>query len=293
MRKTIEIIVAIMAVLFFGGGVSLAADGYDAPILSSTLGFEGLHMPGGAVVPGSHNDADYTSPDSSSFRPEDPWYELPRQLSFRNTAHVPYVLKPAAYRSSGLDLGLVSLVKDLNAHRLSGTVQLGFAAITSLAIHELGHVVMASEAGADGVDVSFFRKRDGKFFLGSVTYGTMDQRSKLPFSSAGIVFSDLTFEYALASYREGPNLFNRSLLLMSVTDLLRYTVFSFYLSGGHSHHDPLSIVDETPLSKDALLAVAIGKTFANAYRMYSGSDKFVPYFNVDKYSASLNLRVVF
>ena len=82
-------------------------------------------------------------------------------------------------------------------------------------------------------------------------------------------------------------------MFISGLDFLRYTIFSFYLSEGHAHHDPVAVAARTPLSKEMMLGTAMAKTMMNAWRIYSGSDRFVPYFDVDKYSTTFNMMVTF
>jgi hypothetical protein len=109
----------------------------------------------------------------------------------------------------------------------------------------------------------------------------------------GEFFADLTFEHALQDYRKKPNAYNRYLLLYSGTDFLWYCFYAFYLSNDNPSYDPITISKETGISREMLFSIALAKTLLNAYRIYSGQDKVIPYFTVNKYSASLNIMIPF
>jgi len=157
----------------------------------------------------------------------------------------------------------------------------------------MGHVVVADYVGASGTRFNFFKKQGDTFFLGTTTVEEIDDKSILPLSMGGGMASDLTFEHALQSYRKKPNVYNKSLLFFSGIDFLWYSAYAFYLSEGHSNYDPIAISEETGISKDALFYIAIAKTMLNAYRVYSGEDRVIPYFTVDKSSAILNISIAF
>ncbi len=174
-----------------------------------------------------------------------------------------------------------------------GLVEIGTAFVTNLAIHESGHAAAASYVGADGISLAFLTKHNGKFFLGRANVESIDQKSRLPYSMGGEIASSLTFEYALHKYREKPTLFNKSLLLFSGTDFLWYSIYSFYISEGSPDFDPIAVTNETGFSKEVIFSVALAQALLNAYRVYSGYDRIVPYFTFDKYSVSFNIRVGF
>jgi hypothetical protein len=109
----------------------------------------------------------------------------------------------------------------------------------------------------------------------------------------GEFFADLTFEHALRDYRSNPNSYNKTLLITSGADFVWYCLYAFYLSGGNSAYDPITISEETGLSHDTLFSIALAKTLINGYRVYSGNDTLVPYFRVDRYSTSLNFIIPF
>jgi len=176
---------------------------------------------------------------------------------------------------------------------LTDVIQIGAAFLTNLAVHEFGHEVVANYAGAEGSRLNFFEKSGGDFFLGTSHVDKIDERSVLPYTMGGEFFADLTFEHALKDYRNNPNTYNKSLLISSGADFLWYCFYAFYVSGDNPSYDPITISKETGISRDALFSIALAKTMINAYRVYSGNDVLVPYFKVDKYSASLNILIPF
>ena len=175
----------------------------------------------------------------------------------------------------------------------SGVVQMGAAFLTNLFLHEFGHEVVANYVGATGTKLNFFKREDEQFFLGTSTVETIDDRSMLPYAMGGEFFADLTFEHALQDYRKKPSTFNKSLMLASGGDFLWYCVYAYYLSDGHQNFDPIHVSERTGLSENTILSIVAAKTLINAYRAYSGEDKIIPYFSVDKYSASLNIIIPF
>jgi hypothetical protein len=109
----------------------------------------------------------------------------------------------------------------------------------------------------------------------------------------GEFFADLTFEHALKSFRHNPNTYNKALLVTSGADFAWYCLYAFYLSGPNPSYDPITISEETGISRNALFSIALAKTLINVYRVYTGNDTLVPYFRVDKYSTSLNFIIPF
>jgi hypothetical protein len=176
---------------------------------------------------------------------------------------------------------------------LSEIAQVGAAFLTNLVVHEVGHAIVAEHVGAEGNRLNFFNKEGDTFFLGTSTVKRIDKRSKLSYTMGGEFAADLTFEHALKSYRKNPTVYNRSLVFFSGIDFLWYCFYAFYLTEGNSHFDPVTISEETGISKDALFSIALAKTLINAYRYYSGEDRVIPYFIVDRYSASLNIGIPF
>lgn len=176
---------------------------------------------------------------------------------------------------------------------LGDILQMGAAFLTNLAVHEFGHEVIAHYVDAEGSELNFFHKSGGDFFLGMSHVDSIDSRSNLSYTMGGEFFADMTFEHALKAYRKNPNTYNKSLLMTSGTDFLWYCFYSFYVVEDNPAYDPITISKETGLSRDALFSVALAKTLVNAYRVYSGEDRVVPYFKVDKHSASLNFMIPF
>jgi hypothetical protein len=172
-------------------------------------------------------------------------------------------------------------------------VQVTAAFFTSLTVHETGHALIADQMGAEGVSVQFFSQEDNKFTLGLTKVRNMNRRSTLPFAMGGEIANSLNFEYALKLYRQQPTVYNRSLLLFSGTDFLWYTVYTFYISGGAVHSDPLIVHQETGLSKEAILGVALTQSLLNLYRVSSGKDTIIPYFTYDRYSVNFMLRLAY
>jgi hypothetical protein len=169
--------------------------------------------------------------------------------------------------------------------------QVTAAFFTSLAVHEAGHALIADQMGGEEVSIHFFTQENDNFALGLTKVKKLDRRSTLPFAMGGEIANSLNFEYALHSYRRQPTIYNRSLLLFSGTDFLWYTVYSFYISGGASYSDPLIIQQETGLSREAILGVALTQSLLNFYRITSGKDTIVPYFTYDRYSVNFMLRL--
>ncbi len=197
---------------------------------------------------------------------------------------------PAAFRSSALDFEFPEVLGGVTE---GNAVHVGLAFATHVFLHEMGHDAVADYVGARGRSLKFLTTNDGQFFLASSTVREIDDNARLPYHMGGEFAADLTFEYALQSYRREPTLYNRSLMFFSGTDLLFYSLYAFYMSDGHGNLDPVAISENSGISEEAIISVAIAKTMINAYRIYSGNDTVVPYFTVDEDSAILNLRVLF
>lgn len=188
-------------------------------------------------------------------------------------------------RHTGLDIGLPSGPGDV--------FQFGSAFLTNLVVHEFGHEVVANNVGARGSQLSFFQSQDDSFFLGTSTVEEIDDNSRLPYHMGGEFFADITFEHALKSYRENPTTYNKSLLFFSGMDFAWYCMYAYYVTDENSYYDPVSVQEETGLSRDTIFSIVLAKTMINAYRVYSSQDRVVPYFTVDRHSANLNLAISF
>lgn len=160
-------------------------------------------------------------------------------------------------------------------------------------MHEFGHTIVADQVGASGNRINFFKEKNGSFFLGTSTVSHIEPKSTLPYVMGGEFFVDLTFEQALKDYRKSPSVYNKSLLLISGTDFLIYTMYVLATDNKNASYDPVTISQETGLSMEELFSVLMAKSMINAYRVYSGEDKVVPYFTVSTHSAALNLGIPF
>ncbi len=174
-----------------------------------------------------------------------------------------------------------------------GAIDVAAAYFTEIMIHEIGHDVIADYVGAKGSSLTFFTNEEDQFFIGKSTVDWIDTNSRASYNMAGAFAADLTFEYALRRYREAPTLYNKALMLFSGTDFLRNTLYAFYISDGHDHHDANAVTKYSAISKETVLFTAVAKTLINAHRMHSGSDKFIPYFTLGKDSVTLNLAMSF
>ena len=173
-------------------------------------------------------------------------------------------------------------------------LQIPMAFLTNLAIHESGHFIIAEGANAQDNRLDFFSKKDGSFFLGLSTVSTIDEKSKVTYILGGEIATGVSFELALDRYRSAATTYNRALLLFSGTDFLWYTVYAFYLAPSRdSRYDPVAVSHETGLSPEAILMLAATQTMLNAYRVYSGQDRIVPYFTFDEQSVSFRVGIHF
>jgi hypothetical protein len=225
----------------------------------------------------------YRSEHDSLISADTDIYNIPPSLV--NKVTYDFTSERSSGSSSHSFLGLPSGLSDI--------VMVGAAFLTNLAVHEIGHDVVAQHVGAEGNKLNFFQKQGGDFFLGMSSVEEIDNRSNLPYAMGGEFFADLTFEHALREYRKTPNTYNKSLLVVSGTDFLWYCFYAFYLSSDNPSYDPITISEETGISRDMLFSIVLAKTLLNAYRVYSGQDWAVPYFKVDRYSASLNIMIPF
>ena len=178
------------------------------------------------------------------------------------------------------------------ASGLSDLGQIGLAFVTSIAVHESGHALIADQVGnAEEVNMQFFTKRGNSFSLGVTEVKNLNQKSKIPFIMGGEIASSYNFEFALVMYRQKPTIFNRSLMFFSGTDFLLYTVYSLYLNKGASHQDPVALKKETGVSEEAILGLALTQTLLNYYRISSGKDRVIPYLAFDDTSVKFMARI--
>ena len=170
---------------------------------------------------------------------------------------------------------------------------IGAAYTTHLFMHEMGHQVVAEEAGADSPQMSFFTWKGGNFYPGLSTCKNIPQESKLSYAVGGERMAGFTFEYALQSYRREPTTYNKALMFFSCADFLAYTLLANYVNPENDMYDPNLIRQETGLSKEVLLSLVMAKSFLNAYRVMNPDARVIPMIWVDKESAALMLRIPF
>ena len=78
-------------------------------------------------------------------------------------------------------LPLVSPISDVYAFDLlQDTAAIGAAFMTHLSLHEIGHQLVAEEAGADSPKMHFMTQKNGRFYPGLSTYKNIKKESKLP-----------------------------------------------------------------------------------------------------------------
>jgi hypothetical protein len=179
-----------------------------------------------------------------------------------------------------------------------GLLQIPMAFLTNLAIHESGHFIIAEGADAQDNTLNFFSKKEGSFFIGLSTVRSIDEKSKLTYILGGEIATGLAFEIALDRYRSstlgGSTTYNRSLLFFSGTDFLWYSIYAFYLAPSRdSRYDPVALSEATDLGPEAILVIAATQTVLNAYRVFSGQDRIIPYFTFDQESVSFRLGMRF
>jgi len=160
-------------------------------------------------------------------------------------------------------------------------------------MHELGHQLVAEEAGADSPQMHFMSRKNGKFYPGLSTYKSIPAESKLSYATAGETMAGYTFEYALHSYRQEPTTYNKALMFFSCTDFLWYTLLANYVHPENDNYDPNIIREETGLSREELLGLVVAKSLMNAYRVYNQDAKLRPFIKVDTNSAVFMLRYDF
>jgi len=171
---------------------------------------------------------------------------------------------------------------------------IGLAFLSNLAIHESGHYLVAEGVGARDASLKFFIQEDGAFFFGLSTVRNLPEESSITYKLGGEIAASYTFEFALQGYRQRPTTYNAALLFFSGTDLFWYTAFAFYLAPEEdARYDPVGIREVTGFSRGTLLGAASAQLVANAYRVWSGTDRVVPSFSYDRRSALLNLTLRF
>jgi len=182
----------------------------------------------------------------------------------------------------------------VSAAELKDIPLIGLAFLTNLGIHETGHYVIANQAGADGNTLNFFTKDKNSFFLGLSTVTKIDSKSKPGYHLAGEVASNYTFELALRKYRENNTTYNRALMFFSMTDFLWYTTYAFYVAPyQNGKFDPIGISNTTGIDREKIFLVALAHTSLNALRVYSGEDRVIPYYMLDRHFIGFGIKVPF
>ena len=170
----------------------------------------------------------------------------------------------------------------------------GLAFLTNLGMHETGHYLIANQAGAEGNTLNFFTKDKNSFFLGLSTVTKIDNKAKPAYHLAGEVASSYTFELALRKYRESDTTYNRALMFFSMTDFLWYTTYAFYVSPyKNSKFDPIGISNTTGIDRGKIFLVALAHTSLNALRAYTGEDRVIPYYILDRNFIGFGVKVSF
>jgi len=170
----------------------------------------------------------------------------------------------------------------------------GLAFLTNLGMHETGHYLIANQAGAEGNTLNFFTKDKNSFFLGLSTVTKIDNKAKPAYHLAGEVASSYTFELALRKYRESDTTYNRALMFFSMTDFLWYTTYAFYVSPyKNSKFDPIGISNTTGIDRGKIFLVALTHTSLNALRAYTGEDRVIPYYILDRNFIGFGVKVPF
>ncbi len=172
-------------------------------------------------------------------------------------------------------------------------IQFGTAFVTNLTAHEYGHAIVGNSVGAEGISVTFFAKEKNNLFLGYTSMRKIDEKAYPTFALGGEIGANMSFEYALQSYRKRPTTYNKALLFFSGTDFLWYSLHTFYVNKDNPDADPNILQKETGVSKDIILSIAVTQSLLNGYRVISGKDTIVPYFTFDRSSIGFHLKVPF
>lgn len=180
------------------------------------------------------------------------------------------------------------------ALNLKDAPQVGLAFLVNLSIHESGHYIMANMVGAEGNSLSFFKREGKSFFFGLSTVSKIESKFKPSYHLAGEVATSLTFEMALDIYRRSNTPFNKALLFFSMTDFFWYTVYSFYLAPqDNDMFDPVGLSKTTGISRDMIFLVALTQSSLNALRVYTGEDRIIPYYMLDRDFIGYGIRFRF
>ncbi|MBI5755808.1 MAG: hypothetical protein HZA12_02685 [Nitrospirae bacterium] len=191
-------------------------------------------------------------------------------------------------------LFVVSFHGNASAIEFKDIPAVGLAFLTNLSMHETGHYIIANQSGAEGNTLNFFTRDRNSFFLGLSTVTKIDDRAKPSYHFAGEVAAGYTFEFALRRFRENDTTYNHALLFFSMTDFLWYTTYAFYVAPyKNDKFDPIGIVNTTGISRDKIFLVALTHTSLNAIRAYTGQDRFIPFYMLDRHFIGFGVKVPF
>ena len=177
--------------------------------------------------------------------------------------------------------------------KITDIVKVGAAFATNLTVHEYGHAIVGNSVGAEGISVSFLTRQKNNLFLGYTSTKKIDNNAYPSFALGGEIGANMSFEYALYSFRRHPTAYNKSILFFSGTDFLWYTLYTYYLNRDNPDADPNILHRETGISRDIILSVAVTQSLLNGYRIISGTDRIIPYFIYNKNSIGFNVKIPF
>lgn len=177
--------------------------------------------------------------------------------------------------------------------RPENLIEIGKAFVTNLTVHEYGHAIVGNSVGAEGVSVTFFSKEKNNLFLGYTTMKRIDDKAYPSFALGGEIGANMSFEFALQSFRREPTTYNKALLFFNGTDFLWYSLYTFFVNKDNPDADPNIIQKETGVSKEVILSIAVTQSILNGYRVISGTDRVIPYFTFDRNSIGFHTKVPF
>lgn len=177
--------------------------------------------------------------------------------------------------------------------RPGNLLQISTAFVTNLSAHEYGHAIIGNSVGAEGISITFFSREKNNLFLGYTSIKRIDDKAFPSFALGGEIGANMSFEYALQSFRKRPTIYNKSLLFFSGTDFLWYSLYTFYINKDNPDADPNILHKETGISKDIIISVAVAQSVLNSYRVISGKDRVIPYLIVDRNSIGFRVKIPF
>ena len=83
-------------------------------------------------------------------------------------------------------------------------------------------------------------------------------------------------------------------MFFSMTDFLWYTTYAFYVAPyQNGKFDPIGISNTTGIDREKIFLVALAHTSLNALRVYSGEDRVIPYYMLDRHFIGFGIKVPF